>query len=156
MKIGVMSDSHGDQAAVKQAVAAAGQVDLWLHAGDYSQDVIKLSQSGVEVIAVAGNCDGAANVKPDEFITVMDKKIWLTHGHRFNVKHGHQELIWWAKHYEVDIVIFGHTHIPEVKSVHNLLIVNPGSVAKPRWGYPTIAVLEIVDQTVDAQIIEII
>lgn len=156
MRIGVMSDSHGDQAAVKKAAAAAGQVDLWLHASDYSQDIAKLSQSGVEVIAVAGNCDGAASAKPDEFLTVMGKKIWLTHGHRVNVKHSHQELIWWAKHYEVDIVIFGHTHIPEVKSVHNLLIVNPGSVAKPHWGYPTVAILEITDQIVNAQILEII
>ena len=29
MRIGVMSDSHGDEDAVKKAVQSAGNVDVW-------------------------------------------------------------------------------------------------------------------------------
>ena len=32
MKIGIMSDSHGDRRAIDRAVERAGKVDLWLHA----------------------------------------------------------------------------------------------------------------------------
>ncbi|HWR55298.1 MAG TPA: metallophosphoesterase family protein, partial [Negativicutes bacterium] len=35
MRIGIVSDTHGDQRAIKQVVAQVGPVDLWLHAGDH-------------------------------------------------------------------------------------------------------------------------
>ena len=38
MRIGVVSDTHGDLHALRQVLDQAGEVDLWLHAGDYSQD----------------------------------------------------------------------------------------------------------------------
>ena len=38
MKIGVVSDTHGDLHALEAVLDQAGEVDLWLHAGDYSQD----------------------------------------------------------------------------------------------------------------------
>jgi putative phosphoesterase len=31
-----------------------------------------------------------------------------------------------------DILIYGHTHIPVVKNIHDTLVVNPGSVGQPR------------------------
>ena len=38
IRIGVVSDTHGDFQALEQVLDQAGEVDLWLHAGDYSQD----------------------------------------------------------------------------------------------------------------------
>ncbi len=144
MKIGVMSDTHGDQTAVRQALKAAGHVDMWLHAGDYSQDVRYLSRLvTVPVFAARGNCDGQTSAKIDEFVEVAGKKIWLTHGHHYSVKQGVRELVEWSRQYEIDIVIYGHTHVPDNQWDEQLLIFNPGSAAQPRFGYGTCGVLEI-------------
>lgn len=144
MKIGVMSDTHGDQAAVRQGIKAAGPMDMWLHAGDYSQDASYLAKLvNVPVFAARGNCDGQATAKIDEFIEVAGKKIWITHGHRYGVKQGVSQLVEWGRHYEVDIVIYGHTHIPDSRWEENLLVFNPGSAAEPRSGYGTCGILNI-------------
>ena len=156
MKIGVISDTHGSVQAIQKAVQAAGQVELWLHAGDYSQDGDALSRlTGVEVIAAKGNCDGAAEAKIDEFIQIGKVKIWLTHGHHYAVKQDEQELLWWGREFEANIIIYGHTHVPDCRWVENILIFNPGSAAHPRYGGGTIGIIDIDGEKVQAHIIEI-
>ena len=133
MRIGVISDTPGDQASIRRAVAAAGPVEMWLHAGDYSQDAAFLAEyTGVPVTVVAGNCDGTTTAKVDEFITAAGKRIWLTHGHRYRARERRGELIWWGRQYEVDIVVFGHSHVADSYWSDDLLIFNPGSPVLPR------------------------
>lgn len=150
-----MSDSHGNRQAIAQAVSLAGPVDLWLHAGDYSQDAeIIAAFSSTPVIAAAGNCDGRAHAKIDEFIDIAGKRIWLTHGHRHRVRQGNSELQFWARQYAVQIVVYGHTHIPDITWEQDVLILNPGSVGEPRGGHPaSFGILEIApDGMVTAKI----
>lgn len=133
--IGVMGDSHGDVISIRRVVERAGNVDLWLHTGDFFQDSqILASYSGVPVVAVAGNCDGRIAAKPDEFLQLGGVAVWLTHGHRFGVKQGLEELVDWAMRYEADIVVFGHTHQTLSEQRGSLLLFNPGSVSMPRRG----------------------
>jgi putative phosphoesterase len=145
MIIGVISDTHGSAAAVRRAVSAAGPVDYWLHAGDYSQDANLLAEiAKVPVTAVAGNCDGQTNAKVDEFIELAGKKLWLTHGHRYNARQRTAELAWWGRQYDVDAVIYGHTHVPTIIEQDGLVIFNPGSPYQPRQGSePSCGLLEI-------------
>ncbi len=146
MRIGVVSDSHGKLSALRAAAEALGEVDLWLHAGDCSQDVRALSEvSKAPVIAVKGNCDGAVQTKPDEFIEVGGCSLWLTHGHRHGVKYDCDELIWWAKEYRVQAVVYGHSHQPDNRVESGVLVFNPGSVALPRGGRATCGLLEIAE-----------
>ena len=35
-----------------------------------------------------------------------------------------------------DIVFIGHTHLPMVRKIHDIIVVNPGSVGQPRDGVP--------------------
>lgn len=155
MKIGVISDTHGSRADIRRAVSAAGEVDLWLHAGDYSQDARYLVEvSGKEVVAVAGNCDGRTEAKIDEFVDIGGKKVWLTHGHRYQAKERCRELTWWAGQYGADIVIYGHSHIPDISWSGSILLFNPGSVAHPRGGFPaSCGRLEVVDGEARAELI---
>lgn len=140
-----MSDTHNYGSAIERAVAAAGPVDMWLHAGDYCEDSEHLMSTGVPVVAVAGNCDGAnACCKIDEFVEVQGVKIWLTHGHRYPAQARLAELAYWGRQYEVDVVIFGHSHVPEITRRDGLLMINPGSPTRPRGGSgPSCAVLDI-------------
>ena len=156
MRIGVISDTHGSMQAIQKAVQAAEQVELWLHAGDYSQDGEVLSSlTGAKVIAAKGNCDGCAKAKIDEFIQIGKVKIWITHGHRYGVKHDDKELLWWGREFEANVVIYGHTHIPDCRWVENILIFNPGSSAQPRFGNGTFGILEIDGEKVQAHTLEI-
>lgn len=144
MRVGVISDTHGDQEAIRQVIKVIPHVDMWLHAGDCSQDAEYLaSLVSVPVVAARGNCDGYTTAKIDEFFEVADKKIWLTHGHRYGVKGGIGELTEWAKHYEVDIVIYGHTHVPDERWQEGIFIFNPGSAT---YGHATYGILEIDDE----------
>ena len=145
MRIGILGDTHGDASAIRRTVATIGVVDLWLHTGDYSRDAMLVSAlSGSPVTAVRGNCDGQAKAKPDEFIEICGYRLWLTHGHRHDVKYGLGDLENWARRYEADVVIFGHTHQPCCETLAGLLLFNPGSAAEPRRGQPpTCGVLEL-------------
>ncbi len=117
---------------------------MWLHAGDYSHDASYLAKLvDVPVFAARGNCDGQTTTKIDEFIEAAGKKIWLTHGHRYGVKQSVRELVQWSRQYEVDVAIYGHTHIPDNQWDGQLLIFNPGSAAEPRSGHGTCGILDI-------------
>ena len=148
MRIGIMGDTHGDVFSMQQAIAEAGPVERWLHTGDFFRDSLLLATIvSVPVTAVAGNCDGRAEAKPDEFIEVAGYRLWLTHGHRYGVKNDLSELREWALLYEADVVVFGHTHQPFVGNESGLLFFNPGSPAMPRRGRSrTCGVLELISE----------
>ena len=159
MRIGVISDTHGNIPAIRRAIVAVGPVDIWLHAGDFSQDANALAEfTGLPVTAVAGNCDKEATAKIDEFIEVAGKRIWLTHGHRYQVKERVKELVWWSRQFGADIVIYGHSHWPEIIEEAGILVLNPGSAAYPRQAkIPTAGLLEITgDGQVRSSLIQLI
>ena len=149
MKIGVMGDTHGDIKSIRRAVKVAGAVDLWLHTGDHYSDAASLaSLVKVPVVAVIGNCDGRIAAKPDEFLEVAGFKLWLTHGHHYGVKNDRCELMDWARRYEADIVVYGHTHRPEAETQSGILFFNPGSTALPNQGnVGTCGVIELSEKT---------
>jgi len=133
MRIGIIGDTHGDMDSIRKAVDRAGPVDLWLHTGDHARDAQYLEQlTQVPVQTVTGNCDASHEGVPDLFLTLEGRHIMVTHGHHYRVKHGVRELSWWAKQYEADIVIYGHTHNPLIEQEEGLLILNPGSPSYPR------------------------
>lgn len=146
MLMGIMSDSHGNKKAVTKAVEKAGAVSLWLHAGDYVEDADYLEKiSELPVVKVAGNGDWHnTTAREDECITVENKKIWLTHGHKYRLQWGIGYLSSLAEKIHADIVVFGHTHSYLNKSHNNIYFLNPGSIALPRDGNEgTFAVLEV-------------
>jgi len=144
MRIGVISDTHGDLATIRQVVKLLPNLDMWLHAGDCSQDAESLrSLVAVPVFAARGNCDGQTTAKIDEFVNARNRKIWLTHGHRYGVKQGTQDLVEWGKHHGVDTVVYGHTHIPDNHWCEEMLIFNPGSAY---GSHATCGILDIDDK----------
>lgn len=157
MIIGIMSDSHGDLRGIERAASAMGKADVWLHAGDFCGDADHLAAcAGTPVISVAGNCDGLAARSPeDEFVELAGKKIWLTHGHQCGVKSGTGQLVAKAKAHGVDLVVYGHTHISEIRKAGDLFIINPGSVSRPRFAPATFAKVTIESGAVLAELIDL-
>ena len=137
MRIGILGDTHGDSFSIRLAVEAVKNADLWLHTGDFCRDAMLVAAlAATPVTTVGGNCDGRAKAKPDEFIEACGYRLWLTHGHRHDVKYGLADLENWAVRYGVDVAIFGHTHQSYCETVNGILYFNPGSASEPRRGKP--------------------
>ena len=134
MKIGIMSDSHGDRRAIDRAVERAGKVDLWLHAGDCAPDAAYLALvSAVRVENVAGNTDWPDGKTPDEIVVEAEgHRIFLTHGHIYGVRSTLEMLVTAAKEAQADIAVYGHTHVAQ-EVTGDVHVLNPGSVARPRF-----------------------
>jgi putative phosphoesterase len=52
-----------------------------------------------------------------------------------------------------DLVVYGHTHTPEVRTVGGTLVVNPGKAARLHKGRATAAILDT--GTMEAQVVDL-
>jgi len=152
MTLGVISDTHGDRAAIRRAMAAAGEVDGWIHLGDHYRDAAILKESGCEVFAVAGNCDYGG--ESELVLGVVGTKLLLTHGHMYGVAFSLDKLCYRAEELGCSAALFGHTHIQLLEEGGEVLLLNPGSPSRPRGGSrPGYALLYIgEDGSLDADL----
>ena len=143
MRIGLLSDTHDFLDTAFLAIKAMGPIDLLIHAGDHFRDASKIaSEINVPVHAVVGNCDSRSEGPEEKLLQVDGAVLLITHGHRYNVKISIYNLFNRAVELKADAVIYGHTHVPgyghtKVAGYSNqagLLIINPGSISKPREG----------------------
>lgn len=147
MRAIILSDSHGDQKACVRAVEASGKADMIIHLGDIERDVKFLRElySSIPVYSVIGNNDFFINGNTEAVVEFADNKIFLCHGHTYGVRSGTSGLEIAAKKAGCNIALFGHTHKPLIKNSNGILIINPGSVAYPRFGSPSFAILEYME-----------
>ena len=135
MRIGIVSDSHGDVRVFNDmlAVPGAAEVELWLHAGDFAPDADDLELlSGRRVVRVLGNCDLFVDgVYEEAIVEVAGHRIFLTHCHLFNVRFDTAMLQEAARAAGADIAVYGHTHIA-LEERGEVTVLNPGSIARPR------------------------
>ena len=151
MKIGLVSDSHGDTMALDLMLKTpeAQEAECWLHAGDFVRDADYLEMvSEKKVYKVAGNGDWPYSKAPDDMLVELaGHRILLTHGHEHGVRYGTENLEENAVNMEADIAVYGHTHIADItpKGKNGVTILNPGSIARPRDdAYGSFMFLEIV------------
>lgn len=155
MKIAVFSDTHGNQPLTAQALDLAGQVDRIVHLGDEIDDADFLELlSGKEVIKVPGNCDFSTDSPREVLVNLGGKKFLLTHGDRYGVKGGLDKLVLKAAEEKADVVLYGHTHIRSVVTIHGTLYVNPGCLKKG-FSDPSFALLSLDNGMVSAAIVPV-
>lgn len=133
MLVAVVSDSHNNSEAVDLAKKAISKCDVLLFLGDGEGDLDNLTEGFKgEVYAVCGNCDFKM-INPVERIVILnDKKIYMTHGNKYNVNFGFNSIYYRGREVDADIVLYGHTHIPVIKHEGDMIIMNPGSVSSGR------------------------
>ncbi|NLY45909.1 MAG: metallophosphoesterase [Tissierella sp.] len=133
MRIAVISDTHGMNKDVIEALASIDKPDMLIHLGDYVDDGEKISKIlGIPVTIVKGNGDPHSNYNEDELIEIDGKKLFLTHGHRHNVVRNLDTLYYKALEMGADLALFGHTHVPVNLVYDDIIIMNPGSPSLPR------------------------
>lgn len=150
----IVSDTHGSLRLLYTALKRMPDIELILHLGDHAASYQELKTvTDLPVIAVAGNCDGRdGRDLPDTLrLTLAGERLFLTHGHRFRVKHDLAELIAAATTppVESDLILFGHTHryldsTLTTEDSRPFRLLNPGSAClSPFNPHPSCALLRI-------------
>lgn len=157
MKIGVISDTHGDVNKAKEAIAHMGEIQLLIHLGDHYDDGMKLKEKlHVPLVAIKGNCDSDPGAEAEIVKEIGSHKFLLVHGHQYGVKVDLNRLYYRAMELGCDVALYGHTHVPISITYGNLLILNPGSPSLPRGGSKaSYGLVEIQEDEVRGFIIEL-
>ena len=119
----VFSDIHGDVYAKKILQKYVEGSDGAFFAGDGISGLNDFTKK--PFYAVKGNCDLIG--EEEKIIEIDGVKILLTHGQLYGVKSSYLRLIYRAKELGVNVVIFGHTHLPLIMQEEEVLLLNPGS-----------------------------
>jgi len=151
-RIAIVSDSHGFIENIDLFKDRLGQVDALYHLGDHADDAIELSRIlNCGYVAVRGNCDAFSDAPLTYTVEWNGIRILLLHG---NTVSGRLSLRYLAEQERADVVLFGHSHVPSVETVDGVLMVNPGSLSRPRTQKgPSIAVLTLTKQGAQAELL---
>jgi putative phosphoesterase len=156
MLLGLIADTHDNMPLIAAAVARFNDaaVDLVLHAGDLiapftANEFQKLKSP---MIAVFGNNDGEHRMWKERIIgwgeifenwyetAIAGSSLLLMH------EPGHLEEIIESQRY--DIIVYGHTHQVDERTVGKTLVVNPGECGGWLTGRSTVALLELPQKKV--------
>jgi putative phosphoesterase len=154
MKIMFASDIHGDVVGAQKMLDAASRekVEKIVLLGDLlyfgprntlkqsynPQAVIKLLNENKNILlCVKGNCDSEVDQMVLDFpimadyetLNLGDKTLYLSHGHVY----GKDKL---PQMNEGDILLGGHTHVPEIADIDGKIYMNCGSVSIPKENSP--------------------
>lgn len=130
MKFLVMSDTHGDAEIIKTVIERHPNMDAIFHCGDSELPYNHPYLDGVK--KVRGNCDSCKDYPNEVQYEKNGIKIFMTHGHLFNVKSTLMNLYYRAKEVKANVVFFGHSHLLGIEEIDNIIFINPGSLRKPR------------------------
>lgn len=144
----VVSDSHGNPAALRRAIASVPDASAVFFLGDGIRDLLQVRGEfpGLRFYPVAGNCDFQRSYPTEGLVPFEGKLIFYTHGHLYGVALGPEQLQLTGENRGADIVLFGHTHRPLIVPGERdwPAALNPGSCSRPRGPEgPTFAVLTL-------------
>ena len=133
MKILIVSDTHRRLDDFKKVAEKTAPLDLVIHCGDSegTEDFFgRITGCPVEIIA--GNNDFFSGLPREKEFMVGRYKVWLVHGHKHYVNFNNERIRYEAISRNINIVMYGHTHMPIVDIKHDLIAINPGSLSYPR------------------------
>ncbi len=106
--------------------------------GHDPQSVVKkLNEYASKIICVAGNCESQVDQMVLDFPCLSDYTIIMDNGITIFATHGHiynpDKL---PKFEAIDLFLYGHTHLYEIRQHGHMTICNPGSISLPKEGRP--------------------
>ncbi len=128
MNLLIISDTHKDTDLMNELIEKYKGYNV-IHCGDFCVDVNFLKKNNI--LYVYGNCDSKGDIY-DRILEIDSKKIFITHGHKYNVKFGFDKLYFKALELGCDYVFFGHTHEALNIECNGIHFVNPGSLKYKR------------------------
>jgi len=160
--VGLISDTHVPKRArciPKRVFEIFEKVDYIIHAGDLVDlSVVDELEQIAPVLAVHGNMDGleVADASPKlNSLKVFDWKIGVIHDQ--NILYSLNKMQEIAVQNGFNILVFGHTHVPNIKWEENILYINPGSPTDPAsiMNNPSVGLLKITKEIITPQIVNL-
>jgi hypothetical protein len=156
--IGVISDTHIPTRARKipsevfQIFQGAKYI---IHAGDFvAPEAIGELEKIAPVVGVKGNMDFPAIDFPEvNSLEVMGWRIGIIHDSFSPFRMRKMKRV--AEENNFNVLIFGHTHRPFIKKEGGVLFLNPGSPTNPLLTKPSVAILKVSKNKIEAEIIEL-
>lgn len=154
-KVLILSDSHGLKKELETIVNKhKDEVDAFIHCGDSELDHNDSCLQPFYV--VGGNCDFKGKFPLELTKEIGGYRFFITHGHLYSVKSSLMKLMYRAEELDAQIICFGHSHLLGAEMVHNKLLINPGSIRKPRGRKEkTYCLLELNDDKVELRVFEV-
>lgn len=154
----ILSDTHlGEgEPPPRSLLEVAGGVDCIIHAGDFtSDDCYGEFRRCAPLIAVRGNMDRgsiAARLPETERFEWNGIRIGVVHdGGLGSCPESAPALFG-----DVDVVVFGHTHIPCDSVIGGVRLINPGSATRPRsLPYGTMGLLQLDEAGVKFRLLSV-
>lgn len=158
MKMGVISDTHLEEPNPefrKQIEHHFKDVEMILHMGDFiGLRIAEYLSSEKELVAVRGNMDSLEirnSFPKKQVIECAGFKMGLIHG--WGSPFGIESRI--IKEFDdVDIIVYGHTHIPASHHEDKIFFFNPGSFTRSFIHKATLGILYL-DDKIEGEIIKI-
>lgn len=157
MRIGILADTHlrAGQHLPARVYQELVNTQLILHAGDIlTAQLLEDLSYLAPVRAVRGNCDGweLAHLPTKDTMEIEGWRIGLVHGNAGVGKTTPDRALNTFAGDNVNIVVFGHSHIPYLQQKDGILLFNPGSPTDKR-SQPdySLGIIEVSAKTVDAR-----
>ena len=136
LSIGIISDTHG--LLRPEAMRALQGSDVVLHAGDVGDEMILEQLEAIApVYTVRGNMDyqpWCGSLPSTRTIILGEICIYMIH----DIAHVDR-----SKLTKVSMVVYGHSHRPEIVERDHVIYLNPGSAGPKRFSLPvTLAKLD--------------
>ena len=140
-KLLVLSDTHGSVTILKTVLTWANDrmpPNDTICAAAFLGDGISDLRPAVDAAgfscnwAIVGGNNDYGHSSEAAIFDFNDHRFFMCHGHRYNLYGGYHSLIAAARNNGADAVLFGHIHVPIVKNENGILLVNPGSLGRPR------------------------
>ncbi|HEY5490490.1 MAG TPA: metallophosphoesterase family protein [Gemmatimonadaceae bacterium] len=152
--IGLISDTHG--LLRPEVHTALAGVSMILHAGDVGGDEILDELSLIAPVqAVFGNTDAKcqAGLAVERVVEVGGLRIHVSHGHEVGRPNA-ERLV--AAYPGFDVLVYGHTHVPSIERIGDVLVVNPGAAGARRFDLtPSVARLTVTEGRAEVVLVEL-
>lgn len=148
VKIVITSDVHGRVSVFKKIAQRHQDVAWFIDAGDSESNETAI----LPFISVEGNNDVSGSFPKSRVIEVGRHKIYVSHSHEFFVSQRDAGLVKKAQRLGCGFVVYGHSHVPNVQTIHGVTLINPGSLYYNRDRSPiayTILTLEEAQFTIE-------
>lgn len=130
MIVGVVSDTHG--LLRPEVIPALQGVERILHLGDVGDfAILKSLEKVAPVIAIRGNVDRAGKCSK-----LPETEVVLFERHYLYMLHDVQTIHLDPAAARFSVVLFGHSHKPEIRRHKGVLYFNPGSCGPRRFSLP--------------------
>ena len=129
-KIVVMSDNHGYHKMIDEIKRLEPDGDYYVHCGD--SEALEEALKGW--ICVRGNNDWMARLEDGIVFEVEGISFLVTHGHRYGYFNREELMVDDLLRHGCDVLLSGHTHVPQCEEIDGFYLINPGSTTLPRRG----------------------